>query len=278
MPDEVKEGERQPGRAYGRLAGKVAFVAGAGTIAPGIGNGKAAALLFAREGATVFALDANEDAAQETSDLIASEGGTALAFAADVSASEAVRAAVAACVEAFGRIDILHNNVGLTGLGSPETTEEALWQKVISVNLTGMYLTCRHVLPVMVAQGAGAIVNVSSIASTHSLGYACVSYSASKGGVNALTRDIALNYAANGIRCNAILPGLMNTPLIHATITGVYGDAEEMVRRRSAQCPMGFMGDGWDVAYAAAFLASDEARYITGIELVVDGGVTLKTG
>jgi len=140
-----------------------------------------------------------------------------------------------------------------------------------------MYLTCRHILPIMTAQGGGSIINISSIASTHSLGYSCISYSASKGAVNAFTRDIALNYGPKNIRCNTILPGLMNTPLIHmGNVTDVYGSTEEMVRQRDALIPLGKMGDGFDVAHAAVFLASDESKHITGIELVIDGGVTLK--
>jgi NAD(P)-dependent dehydrogenase (short-subunit alcohol dehydrogenase family) len=147
----------------------------------------------------------------------------------------------------------------------------------MAVNVKSLYLTCRNVLPVMVEQGKGSIINISSIASTHSLGYACISYSASKGAVNAFTRDIALNYGPKGIRCNTILPGLMNTPLIHmGIVTEVYGSTEEMVRQRDALVPLGHMGDGFDVAHAAVFLASDEAKFITGIELVVDGGITLK--
>ncbi len=259
-----------------RLKDKVALVTGAGSIGPGWGNGKATAVQFAREGARVFAVDVRKDAVEETRGIIAGEGGRCVAHVADVSDASAVTAAVEACLETYGRIDVLHNNVGIVQVGGPEDISESDWDRLMDVNVKSMYLTCRHVLPHMVRQGKGSVINVSSIASFHSLGYPSVSYCASKGAVNALTRNIALHYAAKGVRCNAILPGLLNTPLIHASVTGAYRDPEEMVRRRDAQCPMGHMGDAWDVAHAALFLASDEARYITGAELVIDGGITLK--
>lgn len=260
-----------------RLKDKVVFFSGAGSIGPGWGNGKAAAVAMAREGAAIFALDINRDAVEETADIIRSEGGRVQTAVCDVSKGDQVEAAVAACMAAFGRIDVLDNNVGVIDPGGPEDLTEAQWDRLMAVNVKSIYLTCRHVLPVMVAQGGGSIINISSIASTHSLGYSCVSYSASKGAVNAMTRDIALNYGPKGVRCNSILPGLMNTPLIHkGNVTAVYGSTEEMVRQRDALVPLGKMGDGWDVAWASVFLASDEAKHITGIEMVIDGGITLK--
>ncbi|MCA8881650.1 MAG: SDR family oxidoreductase [Rhodobacteraceae bacterium] len=260
-----------------RLKDKVVFVTGAGSIGPGWGNGKAAAVQFAREGAKVFALDINTAAVEETAGIIRSEGGAVETAVCDAAQAASVEAAVKAAMEAFGRIDVLHNNVGIIDPGTPEELTEAQWDRLMAINVKSLYLTCRNVLPIMVAQGKGAIVNISSIASTHSLGYSCISYSASKGAVNAFTRDIALNYGPKGIRCNTILPGLMNTPLIHkGNVTEVYGSTEAMVKQRDALVPIGHMGDAWDVAHAAVFLASDEARYITGIELVVDGGITLK--
>lgn len=261
----------------GRLKDKVVFVTGAGSIGPGWGNGKAAAVQFAREGAKVFALDLKPDAVEETADLIRSEGGTVETTVTDVANADSVTEAVAAAMAAFGRIDVLHNNVGIIDPGSPEDLTEAQWDRLMAINVKSLYLTCREILPVMTRQGKGSVINVSSIASTHSLGYSCISYSASKGAVNAFTRDIALNYGPKGIRCNAILPGLMNTPLIHkGNVTEVYGSTEAMLAERDALVPLGHMGDAWDVAHAAVFLASDEAKFITGIELVVDGGITLK--
>ena len=260
-----------------RLKDKVVFFSGAGSIGPGWGNGKAAAVAMAREGATVFALDVNADAVEETASIIREEGNRVETFVCDVSKGDQVEAAVKACMDAFGRIDVLDNNVGVIDPGGPEDLTEAQWDRLMAINVKSIYLTCRNILPIMAKQGGGSIVNVSSIASTHSLGYSCISYSASKGAVNAFTRDIALNYGPKGIRCNSILPGLMNTPLIHAgNVTSVYGSTEEMVRQRDALVPIGKMGDGWDVAWASVFLASDEAKHITGIELVVDGGITLK--
>lgn len=260
-----------------RLKDKVVFVTGAGSIGPGWGNGKAAAVQFAREGAKVFASDINADAVAEVADIIRGEGGTVESIACDAANSASVEAAVNACMDAFGRIDVLHNNVGIIDPGGPEDLTEAQWDRLMNINVKSMYLTCRFILPIMAEQGGGSIINISSIASTHSLGYSCISYSASKGAVNAFTRDIALNYGRKGIRCNSILPGLMNTPLIHmGNVTDVYGSTEEMVRQRDALIPLGKMGDAFDVAHAAVFLASDEAKHITGIELVVDGGITLK--
>lgn len=260
-----------------RLKGKTVFITGAGSIGPGWGNGKAAAVQFAREGAKVFASDINADAVAETAKVIKDEGGVVETITCDAADKNSVEQAVNACVDAFGSIDVLHNNVGIIDPGGPEDLSEAQWDRLMNINVKSMYLTCRFILPIMTAQGGGSIINISSIASTHSLGYSCISYSASKGAVNAFTRDIALNYGPKGIRCNSILPGLMNTPLIHmGNVTDVYGSTEEMVRQRDALIPLGKMGDGFDVAYAAVFLASDEAKHITGIELVVDGGVTLK--
>ena len=260
-----------------RLKDKVVFLTGAGSIGPGWGNGKAAAVAFAREGAKVFALDINADAVEETAEIIRGEGGMVETRVCDVSKSGEVEQAVAEAEETFGRIDVLHNNVGIIDPGGPEDLTEEQWDRLMAINVKSLYLTCRSILPIMTAQGRGSIINISSIASTHSLGYSCISYSASKGAVNAFTRDIALNYGPKGTRCNSILPGLMNTPLIHmGNVTEVYGSTEEMVRQRDALVPLGTMGDAWDVAWASVFLASDEAKFITGIELVVDGGITLK--
>ncbi|WP_420348935.1 SDR family NAD(P)-dependent oxidoreductase [Pelagibius sp.] len=262
----------------GRLDGKVAMVVGAGSSGPGWGNGKAAAVLFAREGAALCCVDINAAAAEETAEIIRGEGGDAEALQADVSQATDVAATVAQCLERYGRIDVLDNNVGILAVGGPVETSEADWDRVIDVNLKSMFLTCKHVLPVMERQGGGAIVNIASIAGIRDTGVPYVSYSASKGAVIPFTRSVALQYAKKGIRANAVLPGLMNTPMIVEPLKDAYaeGDVDEMVRKRDAQCPTGKMGDAWDVAYAALFLASDEAKYITGTELIVDGGITAK--
>ena len=262
----------------GRLADKVVLVMGAGSSGPGWGNGKAASVLFAREGAKLLCVDIEPDAAAETAAIIAGEGGRAEAQAADVSRADQVEAMVARCLALYGRIDVLHNNVGILEVGGPVEASEESWDRIMAVNLKSMFLTCKHVLPVMERQGKGAIVNVASIAAIRWLGVPYVSYSASKAGVVQLTRSVALQYAAKGIRANAILPGLMNTPMIVEPLKEAYagGDADRMIALRDAQCPMGHMGDAWDVAYAALYLASDEAKYVTGTELVVDGGITAK--
>lgn len=261
-----------------RLEGRVAIVTGAGSSGPGWGNGKATAVLFAREGAKVFAVDINGAAAEETRALIEAEGGTAEACSADVSSHAAVRAMVAACLDRFGRIDVLHNNVGIAVVGGAVDLAEEDWDRVERVNQKSVFLVCKHVLPVMERQGKGAIVNTASVAGIRWTGIDYISYYATKGAVGMMTKAIALAYAAKGIRCNAILPGLMDTPMIRHGLPAAYaaGDIDKMIELRHRQCPMGHMGDAWDVAHAALFLVSDEARYITAHELVVDGGMTAK--
>ncbi len=262
----------------GRLADKVAIVVGAGSAGPGWGNGKAAAVLFAREGAKVFAVDVNPAAVEETVSIITGEGHEATAHTADVSKADAVAELVTRCLSRYGRVDVLDNNVGIVEVGGPVEASEASWDRVMAVNLRSMFLTCKHVLPAMVAQGGGAIVNIGSIAGMRWTGVPYISYYASKGAVVPFTRAVALEYAAKGIRANTVVPGLMHTPMIVEPLKEAYagGDVDKMIEIRSEQCPMGFMGDAWDVARAALFLASDEARYITGTELVVDGGITAK--
>lgn len=263
----------------GRLSGKIAFVTGAGSIGPGWGNGKAAAVLFAREGASIVACDRDEAAAAETADLVRAEGAEVLAVQGDVTDDEQVAAMVGEAARRFGRVDILHNNVGTLELGGPVEASLESWRRVMDVNVTSMFLTCKHVLPLMVAQGGGAIVNVSSIVAVTSVGPHYVSYSASKAAVNQLTRSVAIQYAPHGIRANAIMPGLMRTPMVEMTLgKGLSREAiDAMLQRRNAACPSGRMGDAWDVAKAALFLASDDASYVTGQLLAVDGGMTLKS-
>jgi NAD(P)-dependent dehydrogenase (short-subunit alcohol dehydrogenase family) len=264
----------------GRLEGKTAIVVGAGSIGPGWGNGKATAVTFAREGAAVFCVDRNAAAAAETVEIVTGEGGKALAFAADASRAEDITAMVQACLKAYGRIDVLDNNVGIAETGSVVDVAEADWDRVFAVNLKSAFLAMKHVIPVMVAQGGGSIINISSIASIRHLGISYVTYATTKAAMNQMTRTTAVEFAAQKVRVNAILPGLMKTPMVahSAGLAASYaeGDVEAMWRARDAQVPMGHMGDAWDVANAALFLASDESRYVTGIELVVDGGITLK--
>jgi NAD(P)-dependent dehydrogenase (short-subunit alcohol dehydrogenase family) len=266
-------------RGLGRLRDRVAIVVGAGSSGPGWGIGKATAVLFAREGARVVACDLDARAAAETVAAIAGEGGEAIAFEADASDAAQVADLTRACVDRFGRIDVLQNNVGVVSLGGVVATTEDAWDRTLAVNLRSFFLTCRSVLPVMEAQGRGAIVNVSSIASIRWTGLPYAAYAASKAAVNQLTQSVAVEYAAKGIRCNAVLPGLMDTPLVAASLAEAYGgDLEAARAARNARVPTGATGDAWDVAHASLFLASDEARYITAHCLVVDGGLTAVAG
>ena len=263
-----------------RLRGRVALVFGAGCVGEGWGNGNAASVAYAREGAVVVAVDRDREAAQATRSLIlaesGAEGGACMALAADVTSGADVAEAVAATLQAHARIDILHNNVGYAGMGGPVELDEAEWDRIVAVNLKGIFLACKHALPAMLRCQKGVIVNISSVAAIRWTGYPYAAYYAAKAGVNQLTVGIAMQYAGNGIRANAIMPGLMNTPLIHQQIAGQYRDDEAMVQARDAACPMGRMGTAWDVANAAVFLASDEASYITGVCLPVDGGLSCR--
>lgn len=262
-----------------RLDGKVAVVTGCGSFAPGWGNGKATAILLARQGATVLGIDLDSAAAEATREIAANEGNPIHVAACDVTNGEQVRRMIDECVDRFGRLDILINNVGQSEPGNPETMEEDVWRRQLDLNLTSVFLTSKAALPVMVDQGSGAIVNISSIAGQRWVGKDQVAYASAKGGLIQFTKVTAVSYAAKGVRMNCVVPGLMLTPLVQRLAQKYNaGDFEGMVARRAAQVPMGRMGDAWDVAHAALFLASDEARYVTGTELVVDGGITAFTG
>lgn len=263
-----------------RLKDKAAIVVGSGQT-PGdtMGNGRAIALLFAREGARVFLVDRDLASAEQTRRMIQDEGGEATAFEADITRAADNKALTDACKERFGRIDVLVNNVGIgTGDSSPIRLSEAAWDHILNVNLKGAFLTCKHVLPAMVDQEKGVILNISSIAAVCAAGI--LAYKTSKAGLNALTHTIAIKYAGKGVRANAIMPGLMNTPMAIEGIAKASGVAtEELIRQRNAAVPLkGGMGDAWDTAYAALFLASDEARFITGVALAVDGGQSARIG
>ena len=263
-----------------RVKGKVAIVTGAGSVGDGIGNGKAASILYAREGAKVMLVDRRLEPAQETKRLIDLEGGECVTLQADVSRFEDCRGIAEECTRIYGGIDILHNNVGIEIPGGMQETSEEDWDVVMDVNLKSVFMTCKFVLLYMEKQGSGSIINISSINAIRTLPALSISYCASKAGMIALTREIAIEYAAKGIRANAVLPGMMNTPFVVSSLTDAWGgDVGEMTRTRDAMCPTGKQGEPWDVAYSALFLASDEAKYVTGTTLIVDGGLTgmLKT-
>ncbi len=257
-----------------RLKDRVAIVFGAGSSGPGVGNGKAAAIVYAREGARVVAVDVSAEAAEETAGLIRAEGHEAIAVAADVTDMACVEAAVAAAVERYGRLDVLHNNVGVVMHGGPVELDEAAFARNVDVNLGSVFRTAKAVLPHFLAQGRGAIVNISSIAAVRWTGYPYFAYYAAKAAVNQATVALAVQYAPHGIRANCVMPGMIDTPLIYKAIAGQYASPEEMVAARARAVPMGRMGTAWDVAKAAAFLASDDAGFITGVCLPVDGGQT----
>ncbi len=255
-----------------RLKGKTAIVFGAGSSGPGWGNGKAAAVAYAREGAKVICIDLVQAAADETASIIEEEGGEALAIAADVTAQGSVDDAVAATMARFGGIQILHNNVGVTHMGGPVELSEEKFRAALDLNLGSVYRTAKAVIPAMLASGGGAIVNISSLAAIRWTGYPYFAYYATKAAVNQATMALAMQYARQNIRANCIMPGLIDTPLIYKQISGQYGSVDEMVAARNAAVPMGKMGTAWDIAAAAVFLASDESAFITGVCLPVDGG------
>ena len=265
-----------------RLKDRVAIVVGAGqSPGEGMGNGRATALTFAREGAKVLCVDHNLKSAEETVAMIGQNQGTAVAFKADVTKDAEIRAMVADAHARWGRIDILHNNVGVSISGGDaellDITEEA-FDRCVAINLKSCILACKHVIPIMRAQKSGAIVNISSMAVITTYPY--VAYKATKAAMVAFTEQLAYQNAEYGIRANVILPGLMNTPMAVDTRAREFKKSRaEVEAQRDAQVPLRHkMGTGWDVANAALFLASDEANFITGVTLPVDGGASVRRG
>lgn len=257
-----------------RFHSRVALVTGAGCVGPGWGNGRAAAVRFAEEGARVFAVDRDAEALKET----LNSSSSIKAHVGDVTRSEAVAAMVQACLDAFGRIDVLVNNVGGSAAGGPVEMSEEVWHAQVDLNLKSVFLACKHVLPVMERQGSGAIVNIASSSGIRWTGAAQVAYAATKAGVIQLSKVVAVQYAPKGIRVNCVVPGQLHTPMVEARLAKqrAGGDVEALLRSRLKRIPLGFAGDGRDTAGAVLFLASDEARFITGAEIVVDGGMTVR--
>jgi NAD(P)-dependent dehydrogenase (short-subunit alcohol dehydrogenase family) len=264
------------------LTGKVAIVTGAGSVGPGWGNGKATATLMARQGASVFLIDINQDAVEETRKIIEGEGGTCATHSCNMLLAADVQEMVQACLNRFKRIDILVNNVGGSEPGDVVSMPEEVFDRQIDFNLKTAFLGCKYAIPVMEAQGKGAIVNISSVAGVRNSrgGRTHIGYSASKAAVVQFSRAVAGDFAKKNIRCNTVLPGLMHTPLVEYRLARQLAgnDAAALIATRNAQVPMGKMGTGWDVAHAVLFLASDEAGYITGTEIVVDGGLIAGLG
>ena len=265
-----------------RLNNKIAIVIGAGQ-SPGetVGNGRATCLSFAREGAQVLCVDQHLERAQETADKVTAEGGSAIAMRADVTSERDLVQMVERCMEEFGRIDILDYNVGISLAGGdgklPEVTEEA-FDRVMAVNLRGNIMACKHVVPIMIEQGGGSIINISSLAAIEK--NPMVTYKASKAAMVAFTEQLAITNAAHGVRANAILPGLMDTPMAVDTRARMWGQSRaEVEAARNKRVPLrNRMGTGWDVAYAALYLASDESGFVSGISLRVDGAAGVNVG
>jgi NAD(P)-dependent dehydrogenase (short-subunit alcohol dehydrogenase family) len=262
----------------GRVEGKVALVVGAGCVGPGWGNGRASAVLFAREGAKVFAVDKNRDSMTETVARVGNDGEIAT-HTCDATDENDVKAMVEACRKRFGRIDILHNNVGGSVAGGVAEMSAETFDRQMEYNLKSVFLACHYVIPVMIEQGGGAIVNTASASGISFTGSPQVGYASSKAAVIQFSRVTAVQYAKHGVRVNTVIPGQMHTPMVEFRLAKQRsgGDIEALLKSRVARIPLGFMGDGRDTAAAVLFLASDEARFITGTEIVVDGGMTARS-
>ncbi|MDM0022236.1 SDR family NAD(P)-dependent oxidoreductase [Variovorax saccharolyticus] len=258
-----------------RLKNKVAVVFGAGCTQAGVSNGAAAAIAYAREGAKVVIVDVETGAARRTVEMILEEGGNAADFTADVTSRTQVQAAIDGAMATFGRLDILHNNVGINKPGGPVEMDEAVWDAVMATNIKSLFLTCKAAIPAMQKGGGGSIVNISSITSIAWHGRPTIAYSSSKAAVNHFTRVLAAQYGPDNIRCNAIVAGTIDTPRASSQLQRVIrADAAEIRNRRSEAVPLRRLGTPWELANAAVFLASDEASYVSGVVMAVDGGLT----
>lgn len=284
-------------RKNGRLAQKVALVTGAGSVGPGWGNGRAIAVRFAQEGALVYGFDHDLERMEETARLVQEAGGTFRAGFVDVTQDASIASMVNQCMREFGRIDILVNNVGGSAKGGPVEMSEAVWDAQVDHNLKSVFLTCKHVLPHMLANPrrdsrvgsieseseldlpvGGAIVNMASTSGMRWTGAAQIAYAATKAGVIQFSRVLAVQYAKQNIRVNTVVPGQLHTPMVEVRLAGqrAGGDVQALLAQRQSRIPLPFMGDGRDTANAALFLASDEARFITGTEIIVDGGMSAR--
>jgi NAD(P)-dependent dehydrogenase (short-subunit alcohol dehydrogenase family) len=261
-----------------RLQGKIALITGAGSVGPGWGNGRAMTVRFAQEGAQVYAADIDQARLDETLTYAGDDVAQIKTGIVDVMQSASIEKMVQDCIEKFGRIDILVNNVGGSAKGGPVEMSEEVWDTQVDYNLKSVFLTCKYALPHMIAQGSGAIINMASTSGTRWTGSAQIAYAATKAGIIQFSKVLAVQYAKQSIRVNTIVPGQLHTPMVETRLakqrTG--GDVSAILEQRQARIPLPFMGDGMDTANAAVFLASDEARFITGTEIVVDGGMSAK--
>lgn len=262
----------------GRLAGKIALITGAGSVGPGWGNGRASAIRFAEEGALVYVADFDADRLEETLKFAGPLRERMEPGYVDVMQSESIEKMVQACIAKFGRIDILMNNVGGSAKGGPIEMSEEVWDSQVDYNLKSIFLTCKFVLPSMISQGSGSIINMASTSGQRWTGSAQIGYASTKAGVIQFSKVLAVQYAKQSIRVNTIVPGQLHTPMVETRLAKqrAGGDVALILEQRQSRIPLPFMGDGRDTANAALFLASDEARFITGTEIVVDGGMSAR--
>ena len=262
----------------GRLEGKVALISGAGSCGPGWGNGRATATLFAREGAKIFAVDLNQEAVEETAKTIQDEGNECTTYCCDVTNAESVNEMVTSCVDRFGQVDVLQNNVGGSAAGGAMDMEEEVWDKQMDHNLKHVFLVTKAVLPIMVKNKTGSIINMSSTSGLTYGGAFQIAYCTTKAAIRRFSEAVAIEFAGRGVRCNTIIPGQLHTPMVETRLaqqrTG--GNIKKLIETRNARIPLGQMGDGFDVAYAAVYLGSDESKFVTGSEIKLDGAMTLK--
>ncbi len=262
----------------GRLEGKIAIVTGAGCVGPGWGNGRATCVRFAEEGAKVFAVDLRTETMEETLSRVRDAGGEIEPYLCDVTDRAAVEAMVAACLKTFGTVDLLVNNVGGSAKGGVTQLSEDDWDRQMAFNLKSVYLTCRSVIPHLEAKGGGAIVNISSTSGTRYTGALQIAYASAKAAIIQFSKVTAVEFAPKGVRVNTVIPGQLHTPMVETRLAGqrAGGDVEALLQSRIRRIPLGWMGDGRDTANAALFLCSDEARFITGTEIAVDGGMSAR--
>jgi NAD(P)-dependent dehydrogenase (short-subunit alcohol dehydrogenase family) len=262
----------------GRLDGKVAFITGAGSVGPGWGNGRATAVRFAQEGATVFATDIDLTRLEETLELAGEYRKNIKTGVLDVMQSGAIEASIQACIKEFGALDVLVNIVGGSAKGGPVEMTEDIWDAQVDFNLKSVFLTCKYALPEMIKKESGSIINLASTSGTRWTGSAQIAYASTKAGVIQFSKVLAVQYAKQNIRVNTIVPGQLHTPMVETRLAKqrVGGDVELLLKQRQSRIPLPFMGDGRDTANAALFLASDESRFITGTEIVVDGGMSAR--